>query len=432
MKLSDLLKQRTAKVTEMRALSDAAQGAALDDNATARFNTLDAEVTTLNTRIAQEQRIAEQERQFAARPENGGTGLSDLDADVKKFDPLKLIRSQLPEHRGIDIARELAVSDEFRKRNGYAGEGFCVPLAALHRPVLEQRAIIAWGAGSGTGGALVPEQHLANEFIDPLRPAIDGVLPGARFLSGLTGAPVHIPKGTATSATFVGENAEIPASDPTFSNVALSPHLAGARTSYTRNLLNQSSPAVQALVSENLIAAIAQATIRVAINGGGADEPSGIFDTVAPTAMGEPTWEAILEIIEGLEVANVQGSSLAWLAHPSVVRKLRSTPKLTFGSPAAVAGMGDFIMPNARTLADYPLASTTLVPTTGSSPAGDAGLSFQDMSQLVLGVWEAANVLVNPYAETEYNRGSVAVRVTAMVDVGIRHAAAFKTVQVAV
>lgn len=48
-----------------------------------------------------------------------------------------------------------------------------------------------------------------------------------------------------------------------------------------------------------------------------------------------------------------------------------------------------------------------------------------DWSQAMLGIWSEIDILVNPFAETAYNRGGVLVRAMSTVDVAVRHPEAF-------
>ena len=48
-----------------------------------------------------------------------------------------------------------------------------------------------------------------------------------------------------------------------------------------------------------------------------------------------------------------------------------------------------------------------------------------DWSQMMLGIWSEVDILVNPFAETAYNKGNVLVRAMSTVDIACRHPEAF-------
>jgi HK97 family phage major capsid protein len=279
---------------------------------------------------------------------------------------------------------------------------------------------------------------LGNQFIDILRSKLIVRSLGARVLSGLVGN-VDIPKLQASAtAAWVAENAAIGATDPQLTQVQLTPRHVGARTEFSRNMLLQSSPDVEALLRDDFAAILARAVDRAAINGGAANEPTGVLGTVgintvtfAGTA---PTWEEILEFIEEIEIDNSEGTG--WATHPSMVKILRSTPKavaqLWDGGPATEPVSADFLMDGPGNLAGYPLQSSTVVPVNLGMGLDEVALIFGKWSDLLLGYWSAFDVLVNPYESTAYSRGNVQVRGMVTMDVAVRHPESFCAGQLAI
>lgn len=169
---------------------------------------------------------------------------------------------------------------------------------------------------------------------------------------------------------------------------------------------------------------------NAALAGTGTNQPSGIWNEVAPSAMTDPSREEVLSMVESIQIANIPGARLGFAAHPSVVRKLRSTPAYTFGSPPS-DGIGGFVQDGANELVDYALQQSTALPTTGSPPT-TAGLIFGDWSQLVVGIWESVSLMVNPYRDTDFRSASVSIRATASADVALRYDEAFQTRNVSI
>ncbi|MFN3910505.1 phage major capsid protein [Hyphomonas sp.] len=427
-RLPELQNARAAKVAEMRSLQQTADAAnrPLADNEAQRFDTLETEVRNLDNEIQRAQRLDALER---ATPSTPGTGLADLDRAASEFRVGAFIAHMAGIPGGPDVAQELEVSREYQKRSGNA-EGHTIPFAALF-PRMERRTI-SYGGGSGNGAGLVFEQEIP-DGIPALRAALITAGLGARVIDGLVGGgPVSMSKITAgKTAEWLVENAAGTPADPTTAKVTLSPKFAMALTSMSKSMLVQTSPAAQALVTADILASVSGAIDEAALVGGGTAEPEGVWDQISPTALGEPTWAEILSVIEATEIANTPNARAGWAMHPSAIRKLRSTPRYIFGSPPS-DGMGGFIMEAARSCADYPVAVSTAVPTTGSPPSAAGLIYSSDWQQLVIGVWESVNLMVNPYSEAEFRRGSVAIRATATVDVALRYDEAFQTRTIAI
>jgi hypothetical protein len=81
------------------------------------------------------------------------------------------------------------------------------------------------------------------------------------------------------------------------------------------------------------------------------------------------------------------------------------------------------LMESATTLADYPVAISTVL-TTGDSPDTSIVI-FGAWSQLLVGYWSGIDVLVNPCETTAYAKGRVLVRAMRDVDVAVRHGQSF-------
>jgi HK97 family phage major capsid protein len=122
-------------------------------------------------------------------------------------------------------------------------------------------------------------------------------------------------------------------------------------------MLLQSSPDIETLIRNDFAAVIARAVDSAAINGGGANEPTGIIATTAvdhSVDFSTPSWEAVLDLIATVENADAVGTAFATTAN--VVKVLRSTAKV--GSSDSV-----MVQQEPRSLAGYPLAQSSLVPT---------------------------------------------------------------------
>lgn len=407
--LRKLLERRTALVSEMRALTAAPSGEAGDLSAeqNTKFEALKAELEGLEKKIQRQQFLDDAERRASGTPISG-TGDNRLDEELRQFSLVRAIASQVPDLASrIDCGREREISNELAKRSGMAFQGIPVPMQ-----VFEKRVITS---GGSSGGDLISTDLMGSQFIDILRAKLVMRRLGARVLSGLQGN-VDLPKRlTSSSAGWFAENASITPSDGTFDKVSMTPKHVGAITEFSRNMLLQSTPDIEMLVRDDFAKILARAVDAAAIVGGGANEPVGILETPGLNdgiSMSTPTWETVLQLIESVELENAEGS--AFLTHPSVVRKLRSTAKVS--STDSV-----MIMQNANSLADFPLAATNLVPgdSTGSV------IIFGNFSDVLLGYWSVFDLLVNPYLAGSYEKGNVSVRGIITADVAVRHIESF-------
>jgi HK97 family phage major capsid protein len=284
--------------------------------------------------------------------------------------------------------------------------------------VFEKRVVTTALPAGGPGSRLIETELMAGQYIDRLRAALVIRRLGARVLSGLIGN-VDLPGlSSSAAASWIAENSAISATDPEFRKVSLTPRHVGAITEFSRNMLLQSSPDIEELLRDDFAKILAEKVDLAAIDGAGGIEPTGILVTNGldtTVSMSTPTWAKVLELIETVQLADSEGS--AFLTDPAVVRKLRSTLR-------AADTDSRMVQESPNELAGYPLASTTLMPLSGSPSAGHH-LIFGKWSDLLLGYWSVFDLLVNPYESTAYSKGNVQVRGIVTMDVAVRHIASF-------
>lgn len=410
------LKQRRARLqAEARQLLDAAEGDNLETRAQERFGEIRTEIEGLESRITQEESVAEWERQADADPVTPGR--DTFEAEARSFNLTRAIASQVPDiAQSIDAGREREISQELARRAGKPTNGILVPMQVFQ---VERRVLTTTAPVAGPGSNLVPTQHLASEFIDILRSKLIVQGLGARVLSNLQGN-IDIPRLKASATAYwVAENSAITASDHQFDKVQMTPKHVGALTEFSRNMLLQASPDVEQLIRMDFASVLAEAVDRAAIAGGGANEPDGILETagIGSFDIDPVTWAGVLDGIADIEGANADMGALGWATNPQAVKVLRATLKET-----GDAGAG-YIMERPRELAGYALASSNVVES-GVSPASSP-LIFGNWSDLLIGYWSAFEILVNPYEATAYPKGNVSVRGLLTCDVAVRHPASF-------
>ena len=402
--IKEIREARTAKVAEARSLLSAAETEKrqLTADESAKFDKLKAEIESLEADEKRQAFLDTAERTAPGTVVTGGDNFADLESRVSL---LSVLRAGM-EGRALDGA-EAEVHAELERRHGKGKHGgILVPLAAFERRDND----------TTTAAELVGTDHRADLYIGPLRNSLLVRALGVRTLSGLVGN-VSIPKHAAgLSAGWVAEGSALSESDMGFDSVTLTPRHVGGITEMSRQLIQQSAPAIEGLVRDDLSFAVAAAVDAAIIAGDGTGgEPEGIMARIGSngevqTAGLPGTWQDVLAIEQQLAGVNVTPSG--WYTSPAVMTSLRGTLK--------EAGLPGYIAAGGR-IGDLPAASSN------AAPADTAILG--DWSQVLLGQWGAVEILVNPFAEAPYRRGGVLVRAFSTVDVAVRHEQAFVVAQ---
>lgn len=399
MKLSDMLEQREALFTRMKAAHKA------DDNEA--FTAAENELRALDQKIERQRKIDAADRAEAGRPINGDP---KLDSEIRSRFSLARAVAGAAGH-AVDDGFEREIQGELAKRAGRPAQGLYVPME-----ILEKRVLTA----GGDGADIVPTDHRPDQYINALvaSSVVRGL--GARVLSGLTGN-VDIPRETDSPAIgWVAENAALSSDDAEFDKITLTPKHAGALSEWSRNMILQSSPDVEMLLRQMLARNLALAIDRAAIQGGGTNEPKGVLATSGIQTVTSPgsIFEAVAEAVAKADAENV-GANRAILTTPEV-RRIAAEALDLMGRPIGVQTV----------FHNVPTTFSNQVPKTlGGSPGTEHGLIYGDWSELLIGIWSEIDILVNPYESTAYSKGNISIRAMATVDVAVRHPAAFVSVE---
>lgn len=402
MQLHQIREARAAKVAEARRILATAETEkrSLNPAEQSAFDKFKAEITSLE---ADEQRatfMEDCERRAAGDP----VGDRSFSAVQRQVNVVEVIRAQMEGRSLSGAAAEFA--QETERRTGRKAQGVFVPLSAI-----ESRAVNT----TGNAPELVPTIHRADQYIEPFRNSLLARRLGVRVLSGLSGN-LSIPKhGTGTTVGWVAENAALPTGDMTFDGVTLAPKHAGGITEQSRQLIMQSSPDIEQLVRDDLSFMLAQAIDSALIKGGGTNEPVGVLSTsgIQTASLATLSWQNVLAMLQKLDIVNASAANI--VASTKAKAKLAGTLK--------AAGIAGYILEGGK-VGDLPayfsnqVAEKTGTPNTGRVIAGD-------WSQVMLGIWSEVDILVNPFAETAYNKGNVLIRAMATVDAAVRHPEAF-------
>jgi HK97 family phage major capsid protein len=426
--LREILQRREAIRAELRGIIDQHSDGNLPDETRARADALEAEAGRLNDAERHRALVDELDRRSAGQPLiTADTGFEALASQVTVLD---VIRAQMG---STDAAagRAREVSAELERRSGRKADGlfFNMRLSGTRRP--EQRVYTTTLPGGGPGSNLI-QTDVSPNLIDRLRERTIVRRLGATVLGNLQGN-LSIPRLKASATAYwVAENSAITVSDPQTDAVPMTPKHVGGIVEISRNMLLQASLDVTQMVEDDLARIIAVALDSVAIQGGGANQPSGLLATGSGignvplgTTGGPPTWASVVSLIGAVDVANALQGSLGFATNGKVTAKMRQTLKTTADTAS------NMIMNDAATLAGYSLASSQLVPSnlTKSTGTNLSALIFGDWSMLVLGFWgDGLDLLVNPFESVAYSKGNVQIRAMATADVAIKQPLAFAAI----
>ena len=307
---------------------------------------------------------------------------------------------------------ELECTREIAKRLGVVQDPnkFYVPFEVQQRQVPMRRDLTAGTANAG--GYVVETQNLS--FIEILRNRSVAYRMGARRLSGLQGN-VTIPRQTAAATAYwlSTEATTITESQQTFGQLSLTPKNVGAYTEISRQLMLQSSPDAEALVTADLGQVAALAIDSAVISGSGASgQPTGIVNTagIDTGTAASIAFSHILGMQTAVAGANVMPAAGGFATTPTVAALLMQRVKFTStASPLWEGNLWDGSMMGFPAMSSLQMAAGTAL--------------FGDWQQVVVGEWGVLQVEVNPYAN--FQAGIVGVRAIVTVDVGVRYAGAF-------
>jgi len=299
---------------------------------------------------------------------------------------------------------EAEVHNEIAKRVGGAKNG------GFFLPYDLQRASIGTSiVDTPKGGYLVGTDHLADQYIAPLRntSVLDKL--GARRLTGLTGnidIPVMV---TGATFSFVAEGSPASQSLQAFGQKTASPKTGTANTEYTRKLLMQSSPSIDALINEDLNMIAALGVDAAAINGTGLNnQPTGLLATTGIGSVDGAAGISITEILEfrsDIRAANGDRSEMAWAMNPDVEAVLMGTEKAS-GYPVYIMSEDGKIMGS---------------PSVVSNQIASQNLILGCWNELIICEFGVLEILVNPYNAG----GNVKVELFKDMDVIVRYPSSF-------
>ena len=399
--LAKLLKALAEKNTAMQAaLSKSAEaGTTPDETTEAEIQAIEKDIAALNVNIerTKKQIAAAEEAAATATPAAGQTeAQAKATAEGKKEVPRIQVESNLP--KGIGFAQyaraKLAAALEAKKGHYIAPVDMAKQLGFGDEVQdLVKKATLGTTTDAGFAASLVTENRLVGEFVDMLRAAtVFDQLTGFRNVPFNSKIPSQLTGGTAS---WVGEGAPKPLTNPTYGEVEIKEHKLAAITVYTQELMRRSDPAVDILVRDDLIEASKTLIDNTFLDAGAATavRPAGVLNGVTATPNTGTTaanYEAdLLALINSLVTANLSLDSSYFVmseTRAAQISLLRDALGNTYFQGMALRG--------TRTLMGIPVITSQtvgnkiiLVKTSEILLAQDGGVdvSYSDQATLVDG-----------------------------------------------
>jgi HK97 family phage major capsid protein/HK97 family phage prohead protease len=286
---------------------------------------------------------------------------------------------------------------------------FFVPFEVQQRQIVKRDLTVASASG---GGYLVETENVG--FIELLRNRAVSFNMGVGRLSGLQGS-VTVPKQTAGATAYwlANEGTQITEGNQTFGQMALNPKTVGAYTEISRQLLLQSSPDAEGVVTADLAAQVALAVDLAVLNGSGSGgQPTGIIGTggIGATTATSVDYGKVLDFQTDVAAANIMPMTGGYVTTSAVAKILMTKQRFSStDTPLWQGNMWDGQMAGFRAMSSEQI------------PAGY--MIFGDWSKVVVGEWGVLEVNVNPFAN--FQAGIIGVRAIYSMDVGVRYAGAF-------
>lgn len=366
---------RAAKAAKMEEIMDASsdKGETLDQEQQDAYDALADEVKSVDQHLDR-LRVLEKTNLHKA-------------VEVRSSDPLEASRSR----GGGEIVRVEGMRTRVPKGILFARHFICRAFSSLNpgvsaieaarnfgyfeqTPELETilKAPIAIGSTTATNWAkpLVEPQFMASEFIELLVPlTIIGRIPGLRRVPFNIKIPREI---TAASVNWVGEGAPKPVSAMAFDSISLGFTKVAGIVPVTDELFRFSNPAIEALVRDSLLTAVALLTDRDFLDPAKAAvpgvSPASITNGVTPITPSGTTGDALRAdlgtLLSTYAAANmsVQGLVLVMTSQQAIRISLMRTP---LGSPE-FTGMS----PSGGALEGIPVITSENIVAQGSPPTG--------------------------------------------------------------
>lgn len=326
--------------------------------------------------------------------------------DLSNYSLIRAINAMVAYQKGDvkalrNAAFEMECSDEISERLDREARGFFVPLDVVTRAMT-----------ASSNSDLIATEHMANMFIDTLRPNSVVMQLGATVMDGLQG-DVDIPKALGNpNFQWIGDDDDGPDNDIPTGSILMKPHTLAGGVPMSRRLLKQSSPSVERVIQNALLKGAALGIdLGILMGTGSNNQPMGITNATgvnvqAVATPGKPTWNELVGFETKVNSDNALTGKLAYVTTAGVRGNLKTTPK--------DAGSGLFLM-NDKDANGYGVSISNQL---------DANrMIFGNWEDVMVGLWGVLDIM--PDKSTKAKSGGLVLRVFQDADVGIGHPESF-------
>jgi len=260
----------------------------------------------------------------------------------------------------------------------------------------------------GGGGFLVPEEY-STELIEYLRPlsVIRSMNP---VIVPMPVGSISIPAMTGgATAEYIGEGSNIRVSQPAFGQIKLNWKKLATLVPISNDLIRFSSPQADAIVRDDLVAAMAQREDAAFIRDNGTnDTPKGLRhwiakDNIIPATNGTITLANVAidlgKAILALEENNIRFLRPGWLM----------SPRTKYYLTTVMDDNGNYVFKDEMaggTLLNFPFAVTSQIPSNLGDGANESEVYFVDFADAIIGESSLVELAVSEEA-AYYNGTSV-------------------------
>jgi HK97 family phage major capsid protein len=331
--------------------------------------------------------------------------------DQKRYSVRKAILGAISHHErgGRFEGLEFEIHTELYNRAMRAGlpprtGAVLVPMDTRSEDEIWEAHQRALDTKTATKGAELVFDQQSGQMIELLRPRMAVARLGADVMPGLTGGPIPFPKQTgAVTGQWIGENPAtgVSSSDMTFGVVTAQPKTFMGLTGYSRQLLTQSSFDVEGRVRRELAICHALAIDKACIHGlGAAGQPTWIYNWPSVLAYpmgGAVTYPKLIKMTGNVADNNADYGNQGWIATPLLASDMMATLRFS-AAGSDVIWTGTY---QDGIVAGYRAAATTQVSKTLSGSTEGAGsehgLIFGNFAELVVPLWGALELVIDPY-----------------------------------
>lgn len=321
---------------------------------------------------------------------------------------------------------EREMSDEITRQTGKSPTGFFIPNEAF-----ATRSLVA---GTGTlGGFAVQTTNEGSEFIQALRNKSQVLNLGARVLQ--LSNPTTIPRQNgAGTVNWVGETVASTLTAVNFQQLTLTPYAVSAQHQYSKQLLVTSSPSIDSIVRDDILATIALEIDRVALHGTGSGQPTGIANTsgigtvqLATNGLSlanSTAYPALVSLETTVAAANADMGNLGYLmrsGHRAALKtqqRFSNTDSPVFTQVKNPDGSVEGLVNGYRCLTTQNIATNL---TAGTASGICSTIFFANWNDLILAEFGALDLVTDNY--TLGANGVVKLYARKWVDVGLRRPA---------